>query len=162
MQSDIHERCRLLIDHAVLEGIPADDRRWLDVHKEECAECRLYAELSVRAIRALDAFPIEVDAAAALRVQRVVRLHAEQLATAESERRGFPVGAAVAAGLTIAGSFAMWRLVDWAAAMRGIPPGVWQPGVEVFWILPSVMVDALLLFRRQLIGNAFGRKGQTL
>jgi hypothetical protein len=157
MQSDQHERCRLLIDRAVLEGIPAEDQRWIESHQEECAACREYAEISLRTVRALDGFPIDVDTAAAERVRHVVRVHVEQGAAAEARSEGFPALAAVAFGLTIAGSFAMWRLVGWVAAARGIAPEVWQPGVEVLWILPSVMVDVVLLFHRQL-----SRKGQTL
>src|SRR5579883_3379010 len=62
-----HERARFLLDRSLVEGISREERHWLDAHVGECAECGRYADLSVRAVRALDCFAIELDPAAALR-----------------------------------------------------------------------------------------------
>ena len=161
MQADLHERCRLLIDRAMLEGVSQDEQRWLDVHKDECLECRRYAELSLRAIEALGSLSVAPDPAAALRVRQAVRLHTERLASNGIARRTFYFGLAAAVGLTITGSVAMWQTATWLAARWNIPPGVWQPGFTMFWLLPSVALDVVLLFSRRLIGRAAGREGQA-
>ena len=157
MPSSVHERARLLIGQATVEGISPDEQRWLTGHIDACADCGQYAELARRTIRALDAFSFDMDPAAALRVQHAAVLHAERLASAELQRRGFSIGLAIAVCLTIAGSLAMWQAAAWLAARWVLSPWAWKAGFAVFWILPCVALDVLLLFRTQFIAG----KGQT-
>ena len=73
MPLENHEKARFLLHRALVEGISLEDRRWLDAHVGQCAECGRYADLSARTVRALDWFALELDPAAALRVENVVR-----------------------------------------------------------------------------------------
>ena len=68
MPLENHEKARFLLHRSLVEGISLEDRHWLDAHVGQCAECGRYADLSARAIRALDWFALELDPAAALRV----------------------------------------------------------------------------------------------
>jgi hypothetical protein len=115
MQSEPHARARLLLDQATMESISADDQRWLNGHTEECEECSRYGELSRRAIRALNSFAFELDAAAAFRVENAIRIHANRLASNEFHGRRFFIGAVAAMLLTIAGSIAIWQPAAWVA-----------------------------------------------
>jgi hypothetical protein len=143
VQTELHERARLLLDRGMMESIPAEKQRWLDHHLSECAECSRHAELNRRAIQALDSFAFDLDHAAALRVQEAVTRRAERM---RSTRLAVPLAIA----LTIAGSFVMWQAVAWLAGQRNLPNRAWQFSFIVFWILPSVLIDMLLLFRRRL------------
>ena len=143
MQPELHERARLLLDRGMMESIPAEKQRWLDHHLSECAECSRHAELNRRAIQALDSFAFDLDHAAALRVQEAVTRRAERM-------RSTPLAVPLAIALTIAGSFVMWQAVTWVAGQLNLPNRAWQFSFLVLWILPSVLIDMLLLFRGRL------------
>jgi hypothetical protein len=144
VQPELHERARLLLDRGMTESIPAEEQRWLDHHLSECAQCSRHAELNRRAIQALDSFAFDLDHAAALRVQEAVTRRAERMRSSE------PLAVPLAITLTIAGSFIMWQAVTWLAGQWNLPTREWRFGFAVFWILPSVLVDMLLLFRGRL------------
>jgi hypothetical protein len=147
MPSESHDRARRLLDG--VENGSAADRRWLDEHLAECPECARHAELSVRACAALRAFAFEVDPAAALRVNVAVRAEVDRLA----DRRRVRKAAFAALALTFTGSLAVWTVADWWARQAHVSGAVWQPVVALFWILPSLLLDGVLLFRGRLLAN---------
>jgi len=162
MPVESHERARFLIQQALVEGISLEDRRWLDAHVGECAECRRYADLSARAVRALDWFALELDPAAALRVENIVRSRAEEMRSAESRARSVWIGTAVAIFLTFTGSAIAWRTLESLVSEWNLPSRVWQIGFAAFWFLPSLMVALLPLFRTTLLGEHSDSKGQAV
>jgi anti-sigma factor RsiW len=147
MPSDLHERARRLLDR-VEDGSPAD-RRWLDEHLGGCPECARHSEMSVRASAALRVFAFEVDPAAALRVNAAVRAQVDGLRDQSRVRKA----AFAALTLTFAGSLAAWMVADWWARQVGVSAAVWQPVLALFWILPSLLLDGVLLFRGRLLAN---------
>jgi len=147
MSGELHERARLLVDRSMVEGISAEEQRWLTHHLADCAGCGAYADLSRRAVRALQAFAFDVDAAGALRAQEAIRVQA-------GRRRDFSKGVLAALVLTAFGSTAVWIPAGWLAARWNLPACLWQTGFAIFWLLPSVMLTALLLFRRRLVGRS--------
>jgi len=152
MSSELHERARLLVDRSLVEETSEEERRWLNRHLADCAECGRYVELSRRTVRALHAFAFDVDAAGPLRAQEAIRAHAVRLASAESRRRDFAMGFVAALALTVIGSAAVWVPAEWLAARWHWPAHVWQIVFAVLWLLPSLMLTGLLLFRRRLVG----------
>ena len=139
MSPDAHDRAMLLLD--AVEPLTPASQRWLDLHLAECAACAHYAELSRRASSALRAFAFEVDPAAALRVNAAVHARLEQ--------RRARAGVAAALALTVLGSAIAWQAVAWWAARVNVPAPVWQSAFTFFWILPSILLDAVLVFRPQ-------------
>jgi hypothetical protein len=162
MQSESHARARFLLDQVMTGGISPDEQRWLNSHTKECAECSRYGELSRRAIRALDSFAFELDPVAALRVENAIRSHANRLALNEFHGRSFLAGAVVAIFLTIAGSIAMWQPAAWLAGRWNLPSPAWQIGFAMYWLLPSILLGILPLFRTRLMGDDFGAQGKTV
>jgi hypothetical protein len=162
MPLENHEKARFLVDRSLVEGISLEDQRWLDAHVEQCAECGRYGEFSARAVRALDWFALELDPAAALRVENVVRSRAEGMKSAAAQARTLWIGTAVAVFLTFMGSAAMWRPWAWLASQWNLPSGVWQVVFATFWLLPSLLLALLPLFRRRLLGEDADHKGQTV
>jgi hypothetical protein len=145
-----------------MEAISPDEQRWLHRHTEECAACRRYGELSRRAIRALDSFAFELDPEAALRVENAIRSRTNRLASTEFHGRRSFVGAVAAMLLTIAGSIAMWQPVAWLAGRCNLPNPAWQMGFAMLWLLPSILLGILPLFRTRLMGDDFGAEGKTV
>jgi len=162
MPLESHEKARFLLDRSLVEGISRADRQWLDAHLDQCAECGRYADLSARAVRALDWFAIELDPTAALRVENVVRRRAEEMKSAEANARSLWIGTAVAIFLTFAGSAVAWRPLAWLAGQWNLPSGVWQTGFVAFWFLPSLLLAFLPLFRRRLLGEDSDSRGETV
>jgi hypothetical protein len=162
MQVEPHGRFRSLVDQAMVTGISPDEQRWLDSHINGCAECSRYAELSRRAVGALDSFAFEMDPVAALRVQNAIHSHAQQLASTESIGRTFWIGTVVAMFLTTIGSTAMWLSVTSLATRWSLPTPAWQIGFAAFWFLPSLLLGMLPLFRRKLIGDDSNTGGQRV
>lgn len=144
MRGDVHARARSLMDQALVEGISDEEQRWLVSHNEACSACSAYAETGLRTVRALDGFAFTLDAGAAVRVQEAVLRRA-----AERPERHFDVGVAIAVALTIVGSLLAWETAAWLASGWGVAPHIWQGSLLLFWVLPSVMIDLLLILRRQ-------------
>lgn len=146
MQPEVHERARTLLDRAMVEGISADERRWLDTHTAQCDACSQYAELSRRTIAALDSFAFPLDSAAALRVRETVQHRAAGMAA-----HGW--AASIATLLTLLGSAAMYVSAAWLARQWSLPNPDWQIAFAIFWLLPSLMLDVALLVRGRRMGD---------
>ena len=162
MPLENHEKARSLLHRSLVEGISPEDRRWLDAHVGECAECGRYADRSARAVRALDWFALELDPAAALRVENIVRSRAEEMRSAESRAKSLWIGTGVAIVLTFTGSAVMWRTLASLASQWNLPSRVWQIGFAAFWWLPSLLLALLPLFRKRLLGDDSDSNGETV
>jgi hypothetical protein len=162
MPIENHEKARFLLDRSRVEGISPEDRHWLDAHVAQCAECGRHADLSARAVQALDWFAFELDPAAALRVENAVRSRAGQMRSAEAHATRLWIGTALAIFLTFTGSAVAWRAVAWLASQWNLPSRVWQIVFVAFWLLPSLLLALLPLFRSRLLGEDSDRNGQTV
>jgi hypothetical protein len=162
MPLENHEKARFLLHRSLVEGISLEDQHWLDAHVGQCAECGRYADLSARAVRALDWFALELDPAAALRVENLVRSRAEEMRSAESHAKSLWIGTGVAIFLTFTGSAVAWHTLAWLTRQGSLPSRVWQIVFAAFWLLPSLLLALLPLFRRRLLGEEFDSKGQTV
>jgi predicted anti-sigma-YlaC factor YlaD len=162
MPLENHEKARFLLHRSLVEVISREDRQWLDAHVGQCAECGRYADLSARAVRALDWFALELDPAAAVRVENIVRSRAEEMRSAEAHAKSLWIGTAVAIFLTFTGSAVTWRPLAWLASQWDIPSRVWQIGFAAFWFLPSLLLALLPLFRSRLLGEHSDSNGETI
>ena len=162
MPLENHEKARFLLRREFVEVISPEDRIWLDAHIERCAECGRYADLSARAVRALDWFPLELDPAAALRVENVVRSRAEAMRSAEAQAKSLWIATAIAIFLTFTGSALTWRVLAWLASQWNLPSDAWQIAFAAFWLLPSLLLALLPLLRRRLLEEGSDSKGQTV
>ena len=162
MPLENHKRARFLLHRSLVEGISVEDRHWLDAHVGQCAECGRYADLSARAVGALDCFALDLDPATALRVENIVRGRAEEMRSAESRAKRLWIGTGLAIFLTFTGSAVMWRTLASLASQWNLPSRVWQIGFAAFWLLPSLLLALLPLFRRRLLGEHSDSEGQTL
>ena len=162
MTPENHEKARFLLHRDLVEGISPEDRRWLDAHVEECAACGRYAEFSGRAVRALDWFALAPDRAAALRVENVIRRRAEEMRSAEAHAKSVWIGTTVGILLTFAGSAVAWRPWAWLASQWNLPLHAGQIVFAAFWLLPSLLLALLPLFRGRLLGEESDSKGQTI
>ena len=162
MPLESHEKARFLVHRSLVEGISLEERHWLEAHVAQCAECGRYADLSARAVRALDWFALELDPAAALRVENAVRSRADRMRSAEAHARSLWIGTAIAVFLTFTGSALTWRPLARLAAQWNLPSHIWQISFVAFWFLPSLLLALLPLFRRWLLGEESDSNGQIV
>ena len=162
MPLEKHDKARFLLHRSLVEEISLEDRNWLDTHVGQCAECGRYADLSARAVRALDWFALELDPAAALRVENVVRSRAAAMRSAEAHAKSLWFGTAVALFLTFTGSAVTWLPFAWLASQWNLPSRLSQIVFAAFWLLPSLLLAFLPLFRRRLLGEDSDSNGQSV
>ena len=67
-------------------------------------------------------------------------------------RRDLSKGITVAVALTIIGSAVAWIPAGWMATRWNWPVPGWQIGFAIFWLLPSVLLTALLIIHGKLAG----------
>jgi hypothetical protein len=82
--------------------------------------------------------------------------------SAESNAKRLWIGTGVAIFLTFTGSAVTWRSLAWLASQWNLPSRVWQIVFAAFWLLPSLLLALLPLFRRTLLGEDSDSKGQTV
>ena len=144
MTHNEHERARELI---ALGGLDDAKQNWLGSHLRECAACREYADATGQVVRAVRSLTIAADAWLVRATQKRVRFHAARLR--EARARMWLVGTAclgVGLSATITVPLA-WRLFAWMGHSAGVSSLVWQAGFAFFWVVPALVVSALLMER---------------
>jgi predicted anti-sigma-YlaC factor YlaD len=147
MTRDIHDEARQLIALAGADGLSDVQQTWLRVHLQECAACRDYGDAAGRVVRALRSVTLAADSRLVRATQMRVHFHASRLR--ETRERMWLVGIAclgvgLSATLTVP---VLWRLFAWMGAWTGVSSPVWQGSFVFFWIVPALVVSALLLAR---------------
>jgi hypothetical protein len=102
MQFSEHERAQHFADKALVEGISADEQRWLDEHTKNCAECAEHVQLSAKIVRGFNAFSFELDPGINARMQDAVAKRARVPDVVPRKISPFPARRAVIACATIA------------------------------------------------------------
>ncbi len=150
MTRDPHDEARELI---ALQDLSIAQQRWLQAHLDECAGCREFAEDAGRVVRSLRSLPVKADPRLVRATQMRVRFHAARLR--ETRERTWLVGMAclgvgLSATLTVP---LLWRLFAWMGEQAGLSTAVWQVGFACVWIVPALVVGALLLMRGTQLRN---------
>jgi predicted anti-sigma-YlaC factor YlaD len=145
MTRDAHDEARELI--VLGESLSDAQRARLRAHFDECEACRHYAEAVNGAVRTLRSLPFAADSRLVRATQMRVRFHASRLR--ETRERLWLVGMAclgvgLSATLTVP---LLWRLFAWMGESAGVSSWVWQAGFAFFWIVPALLVSAVLLAR---------------
>jgi predicted anti-sigma-YlaC factor YlaD len=151
MTRNAHEQARELI--ALVEDLSPAQQSWLRAHLEECAGCRDYADAAARMVAALRSVPVAADSRLVRATQMRVRFHASRLR--ETRERMWLVGMAclgVGLSATLTAPL-LWRLFAWMGEWAGVSTLVWQAGFMFFFIVPALVVSALLLARGTHLTN---------
>ena len=77
MQFSEHERARRLADKSLVEGISADEQKWLDDHTKNCAECAEHVQLSAKIVRGFNAFSFAMEPGVNARVRGAIAKRAQ-------------------------------------------------------------------------------------
>lgn len=146
-EQQVHERARRLIAAARLEGIPVDERAWLDRHVESCAACAEEAAAVDVAIGALRASPVLADAEMVRRTRLAVRRRAEDVRMHRARAVPLWIVGTLSIGWMVLTIPSSWWALAWLARAAGISDPVWQGTFLMCWFLPATIVTALIACR---------------
>jgi hypothetical protein len=138
------KRFRELIDRSFAEEISEGERQLIRDHIRDCDGCKRYVELTARTIRGLREFTFVSGPDSNAQVREILAHHTE---TMRQHNVQFKVWAAFAVALLM--SFVGSALVYQVARLLAVPmhfdTSQVQPGVLIFWLLPSLCSALCLL-----------------
>jgi hypothetical protein len=156
MNSDPHERARLMIALSGPERLTNAEQSWLAVHLESCPPCREFAENSRETIRSLRGIPITASGRLVSTTQMRVRQRAGELQR-QQERLWVICACCAAVTLsTVVTTAVLWRGFAWMGQQARLSAPVWGGGFVVFYLMPAVMAGILLLARGTFLADHNG------
>ena len=145
MNGDEHDRAADLLMRRDIEGMADADARWLEIHLQECEECAGFDRTLSGAAHAVRAVAVMASSALVESTRARVRMRAEQL----REQRARSVLIAVSFCLGVVTStltaWVWWEFGGWVADHLGLPSGIVEPGVLLFWLLPAIVIAVLMV-----------------
>ena len=138
------KRFRELIDRSFAEEISEGERQLIRDHIRDCDGCKRYLELTALTIRGLREFTFTSDPDSNAQVREILAHHT---GTMRQHKVQFKIWAAFAVALLM--SFVGSALVYQVARLLAVPmhfdTSQVQPGVLIFWLLPSLCSALCLL-----------------
>jgi len=147
VNTDIHERARMLIALSGSEEVSNSEQSWLAAHLESCMPCREFAENSREAVRSLRAFPVTAGGSLVSTTQMRVRQRAQELQRRQEWLRVIWVCCSAVTLCTAFTTVILWRGFAWMGQQARLPAPVWEIGFMVFYLLPAILAGILLLAR---------------
>lgn len=144
MNGNEHERAMDLILQRDVEGMSDGDARWLESHLGACPECAGFALAMSGAEQAMRS--VTVMATPSLVASTQARVHARAEELREQQSRMVLIGVSFCLGVLTSTltAWAWWKCGAWVAERLGLPAGIVEPGVLLFWLLPAVAVAFLM------------------
>jgi hypothetical protein len=145
MNGQEHERAVDLISRREVEGVADGDARWLDSHLVDCQECASFELVLSGAERAMRSFTVMASASLVGLTQARVRARAKQLD--EHRARMVLIGVSFCLGVVTSTltAWVWWKCGAWIAERMGLPSGIVEPGVLLFWLLPAIVIAVLMV-----------------
>lgn len=145
MNGQDHGRAIELLSLRDLEEISEADALWLASHLQECADCSSFEVALSEAEKAVRSSSVMASAALVESTQRRVHARAQQLR--EQHSRMVLVGVSFCLGVVTSTltAWVWWKSGAWVAETLGLPSGIVEPGVLLFWLLPAIVIAVLLV-----------------
>ena len=140
-----HGRAIDLISRRDVEGISDADDRWLELHLQECEDCTSFDRALSGAEKALRSF--SVMASASLVESTRARVHARAQQLREQQARTALIGVSFCLGVVTSTltAWMWWKFGGWIAQSLGLPSGIVEPGILLFWLLPAIVIAVLMV-----------------
>ena len=145
MNANVHERATELLTQRDVEGIGDADARWLASHLESCADCAAFESALSDAEQAVRSVTIMASAGLVQITRTKVHARAEQMR--EQQARAVLIGVSFCLGVLTSTftAWIWWKCGAWVVDKLGLPQGIVEPGVLLFWLLPAVAIAVLLV-----------------
>ena len=138
------KRFRELIDRSFVEEVSEGERRLMHDHIRDCDGCKRYVELTGRTIRGLREFTFTSEPDSSAKVREILAHHT---GTMRQHNVQFKIWAAFAVALSMSfvGSALVYQMIKRLAVPMHFDTSQVQPGVLIFWLLPSLCSALCLL-----------------
>jgi hypothetical protein len=145
MNGPEHERAIDLTSRRELEGVTEAEARWLESHLAECADCSQFELALGSAEQAMRSFTVVATASLVESTRARIHARAEQLR--EQQSRVVLIGVSFCLGVLTSTltAWVWWKFGSWVAETLGLPSGIIEPGVLLFWLLPAIAIAVLLV-----------------
>lgn len=142
-----HERAHELMLDARIDEISTPDRKWLESHLSDCAECSHYAaalDQSVSAVRVR--LPAVMAEASLVRAtQARVRGRALRMQSHTAAMRPLWIAAGLAFAWATLTTPLLWAAFAWVGAAFSLSNLEWRTGFVFAWLAPTLAASLLLL-----------------
>lgn len=158
MTRNAHDEARELIAVAGAndKDLSGAQQTWLRAHLQDCVACRDYAEGAGRMVRALRSQPLAADSALVRATRMRVRSRVLELQR-QQERLWVMCVCCFAVTLSTAFTTAvLWRGFAWVGQQARLPGPVWQIGLVVLGLMPTIVAGILLLARGTYLADHNG------
>ncbi|MGA2630794.1 MAG: hypothetical protein ABSG54_11345 [Terriglobia bacterium] len=149
MSDDIHKRAESLLTASRVEGISPSERGWLKAHLQDCARCAEHAATLERAVAMLRSIPVPLDRALVEATRFRVRLRAHELREERVRMLGLWISCGLSWALGVLSAPLVWQELEWVGERTAIPRPAWMMAFVIWWVLPAVVIAAVLIWRRE-------------
>jgi hypothetical protein len=153
MIEDVHHKAKRLILESRIQEVSRSGQILLEEHLNICAACRKYRDGTDAVIGSLRNTSFGMDPELVRSTQQLIRARASEL---NSRADLNPAAASIAAIVTLMWIAAtvpyLWHGFEWIAKRAGIPNLVWQMGFGLWWLLPALVLAAVLASRPSRYG----------
>jgi anti-sigma factor RsiW len=156
MNNEHHERARMLLAAARVEGLKAAERAWLGSHLDACGDCRVYAESLDRAVAVVRSFQAPVDPALMEATRRRLHLRAREIREHEARMRALWMACGLSWVLGVLTAPLLWWGLEWIGHRFLVPQPVWVTAFLFSWIVPAAVVAAALAWRQSRAADQNG------
>lgn len=142
------QECELAIDlllRGEVEGIAAADARRLQSHLETCEACMNFQGQVRGAAGALRSLSVVASPALIDSTRLRVRARAQQLREQQARRVLMAVSFCLGVLSSTLTAWLWWKSGAWVAQRLGLPSGIVEPGVLLFWLLPAVVIALVMV-----------------
>ncbi len=147
MNTNLHERARMLIALSGSEPHSGPEQSWLAAHLESCAQCREFAQNSGETIHSLHSMPITADVRLVSTTQIRVRARAQELERRQERLRVVWVCCVAVTLCSAFGTAITWHGFEWTGRQMQLSPLLWQSCFAMFCLMPAILAAILLLAR---------------
>jgi hypothetical protein len=145
MNGKEHDRAIDLLMRRDVEGMADADAQWLEMHLQECEECASFDRAMSGAAHAVRS--VTVMASGSLVESTRARVHARAQQLREQQARTMLIAISFCLGVVTSTltAWIWWKVGGWVAQALGLPSGIVEPGVLLFWLLPAVVIAILMV-----------------
>ena len=145
MNGNGHGRAIDLLMRRDVEGIADVDAQWLEMHLQECEECAGFDRALSGAENGLRSFTVMASASLLESTRARVHNRAQQLGEQQARTMLIAVSFCLGVVTSTLTAWVWWKIGGWVAQSLGLPPGIVEPGVLLFWLLPAIVIAVLMV-----------------
>jgi hypothetical protein len=145
MNDTEHGRAIDLLTRRDVEGIADADAQWLEMHLQECEDCAGFDRAMSGVAQAVRSVTVMASAGLVESTRARVHLRAEQLRERQSRTMLIAVSFCLGVLTSTLTAWLWWKSGAWIAQKLGLPSGIVEPGVLLFWLLPAVAIALVMV-----------------